>query len=388
MPRSRGMQGGSGLKRNGETARMAESPLPVQATPTRNTRALKVTLIAGAALALLALDLVSIGMRDGAQAFGLAVVLALIPLPYFLSLGLWADRYEPESQRLLLMTFLWGAGVAGFLAGFLNGAGIDIVSDNFGEERGWFFGLTISAPFVEETLKGAVLFLLWWRTSAINGVLDGIVYALMSGLGFAFIENIAYYSREADEGGFPAAFQEFVGRGLLNGLMHPVFTAMTGVGIGLAVLSRRRLVKWLAPIAGLAGAMFLHWLNNSMAGDYVGSQYILVTFLAFLTLIGVALLTMWREGRIVRKHIPPDVLPRDEAKRLFSIRGRVAGTVGAFVRGGWRGLKARDDYIRTITEIAWARHRAGPPSPPAEQPPSEVEAMYRERLRRVEEAAR
>jgi RsiW-degrading membrane proteinase PrsW (M82 family) len=355
-------------------------PLPVPAVPTRNTRALKVTLIVGAALTLLVLDLLSIGMRDGAQAFGLAVALALIPLPYFLSLGLWADRYEPEAPRLLLMTFLWGAGVAGFLAGFLNGAGIDIVSDNFGKERGWFFGLTISAPFVEESLKGAVLFLLWWRTRAINGVLDGVVFALMSGLGFAFIENISYYSREAASGGFPAAFQEFVGRGLLTGLMHPVFTALTGIGIGLAVLSRRTLVKWVAPIAGLLGAMFLHWLNNSMAGNYVGSQYIVVTFLAFLTLIGVALLSMWRERRIVRKHVPPDVLPRDELKRLFSIRGRVAGTVTALVRGGWRGLKARDDYIRTITEIAWERHRAASPGPAAERPPSDVEVAYRSRL--------
>jgi protease PrsW len=354
--------------------------LSVQATPARNTRALKVTLIVGAALTLLLLNLVLIGVSRGAEAFALAVTLALIPLPYFLSLGLWADRYEPESQRLLLMTFLWGAGVAGFLAMFLNGAGIDIASDTFGEERGWFFGLTISAPLVEESLKGAVLFLLWWRTRAINGVLDGIVYALMSGLGFAFIENIGYYSRQATEGGFPAAFQEFIGRGLVNGLMHPVFTALTGIGIGVAVLSRRTVVRWVAPIAGLAGAMFLHWLNNSIAGDYVGTQYILVVFLAFLTLIVVALLTMWRERRIVRKHVPPDVLPPDEVKRLFSIRGRIAGTVSAFARGGWRGLKARDDYIRTVTEIAWARQRAGLPSAPAERPPSNVEAEYRSRL--------
>ena len=352
------------------------------AASARTARALKVTVIIGSALLLLTLDLLLIGMSAGPQAFALAVTLALLPLPYFIGLGLWADRHEPEAPRLLLMTFLWGAGVAGFLAGFLNGAGGDIVSDTFGGETGRFYGLTISAPIVEESLKGAVLFLLWWRTRAINGVLDGIVFALMSGLGFAFIENISYFSRSAVEGGFSAAFDEFTGRGLVLGLMHPVFTALTGIGIGLAVVSRRRLVKWGAPVAGLLGAMFLHWLNNSIAGDYVEWQYVLVLLLAFFTLIGVVLLSMRREGKIVRSHVPPEVLSPAEAKRLFSIRGRIGGALSALFRGGIRGLKARDDYIREVSELSWDRYRARNAPPPA-RAPGEVEARYRSKLEQV-----
>ena len=53
---------------------------------------------------------------------------------------------------------------------------------------------TFGAPFVEETLKGAVLVgLLWRRRQEFDGPTDGIIYAAMVGLGFAMIENVGYY---------------------------------------------------------------------------------------------------------------------------------------------------------------------------------------------------
>ena len=36
------------------------------------------------------------------------------------------------------------------------------------------------------------MLLLWWRRAELDGVLDGIVYAGMVGIGFAFTENILY----------------------------------------------------------------------------------------------------------------------------------------------------------------------------------------------------
>ncbi|MDP9491116.1 MAG: PrsW family intramembrane metalloprotease [Actinomycetota bacterium] len=357
------------------------------AASVRNPRALKVTLIAAAALGLMTIDLLMMGTSTGAWAFAIAIALALIPLPYYVALGLWADRYEPESYRLLLMTFLWGAGVAAFLAGFLNGAGTSIVVESLGEDTGEFYGGSISAPIVEEGLKGSVLFILWWRTTAINSVLDGIIFALMSGLGFAFVEEISYYSQEAAEGGFPAAFTHFIGRGLLLGLMHPVFTALTGIGIGLAVISQRNAVKWIAPAAGLVAAMLLHSLHNSMAGNYVELQYWLLVPLTFFTLIGIVVLSLRRQGKIVREHVPPEVLPPVEASRLFSIRGRISGFVEALRKGGLGGVRARDEYVRAISELAWQRYHSAGPGASSEKRPSEVEASYRERLRRVREAS-
>ena len=53
--------------------------------------------------------------------------------------------------------------------------------------------LAVVAPVTEEATKGAfLLLLLWWRRAELDGVLDGIVYAGMVGIGFAFVENILY----------------------------------------------------------------------------------------------------------------------------------------------------------------------------------------------------
>ena len=379
------MQESRALKGNVESARIV--PLSPAAASVRKPRALKVTLIVAVALALMMFDLLLMGTSAGAWAFAIAIVLALVPLPYYVALGLWADRYEPESYRLLLMTFLWGAGVAAFLAGILNSAGTSIVVESLGEDTGEFYGGSISAPIVEEGLKGAILFILWWRTTAINSVLDGIIFALMSGLGFAFVEEISYYSREAAEGGFPAAFTHFIFRGLLLGLMHPVFTALTGIGIGLAVVSRRNAVKWIAPAAGLVAAMLLHSLHNSMAGNYIELQYWLLVPLTFFTLIGIVVMSLRRQAKIVREHVPPDVLPPDEAERLFSIRGRISDFVKALRQGGFHGIRARDEYVRAISELAWQRYHAARPAASPERQPSEVEASYRERLRRVQQSS-
>ena len=100
---------------------------------------------------------------------------------------LWLDRYEPEPRRLLAAGLLWGGFVATAAALILEGIG------------GIFVGLdsnaslAIVAPVTEEATKGAfLLLLLWWRRAELDGVLDGIVYAGMVGIGFAFVENILY----------------------------------------------------------------------------------------------------------------------------------------------------------------------------------------------------
>ena len=51
----------------------------------------------------------------------------------------------------------------------------------------------VVAPVTEEAAKGLfILLLLWFRRNELDGILDGIVYAGMVGIGFAFTENILY----------------------------------------------------------------------------------------------------------------------------------------------------------------------------------------------------
>ena len=117
----------------------------------------------------------------------LATVLAAVPVVPLVLCYLWLDRYEPEPRRLLLLGLLWGAFAATFGALVVQGIG------------GLFAGVTddvalaVLAPVTEEASKGLfLLLLLSWRRAELDGILDGIVYAGMVGIGFAFTENILY----------------------------------------------------------------------------------------------------------------------------------------------------------------------------------------------------
>ena len=117
----------------------------------------------------------------------------------------------------------------------------------------------VVAPVTEEVTKGAFLvLLLWWRRHELDGVLDGIVYAGMVGVGFAYTENILYLAAAYDgtdglgPGGTTALTSTFVVRCLISPFAHPFFTAFIGIGVGLAIASRRTSVRLLAPVVGLA----------------------------------------------------------------------------------------------------------------------------------------
>ena len=52
------------------------------------------------------------------------------------------------------------------------------------------------APWVEEACKATIIFAIaWWRRHDFNGVIAGVVYGGLTGIGFAFTENIVYYGQ-------------------------------------------------------------------------------------------------------------------------------------------------------------------------------------------------
>ena len=74
-----------------------------------------------------------------------------------------------------------------------------------------------------------------------TAILDGIVYAGMVGIGFAFTENILYLAAAYNgtdgmgPGGTEALTGTFVLRCLISPFAHPLFTTFTGIGVGIAV---------------------------------------------------------------------------------------------------------------------------------------------------------
>jgi len=90
------------------------------------TNVVKVALaIFGVLMALLLglLVLLVIGISTGPVAFMIGLVTATIPVPLYVILVLWIDRYESEPFWMLATAFGWGALVATFFAFLLNTTG-------------------------------------------------------------------------------------------------------------------------------------------------------------------------------------------------------------------------------------------------------------------------
>lgn len=333
------------------------------ATPSANRRTATTLLAVGAGLALVGAacgSFLIIGVEVGALALVTGIVLAAIPVPVYLGLALLLDRYEPEPLQLLALTFLWGAGAATLFALIVNSTGQALISQTFGSDVGQLFGNTISAPIVEESAKATALFFIYkWRRTELDGVLDGIVYAAMVGLGFAFTENVLYYSKALAEGHDVLA-GTFFARGILSPFAHPLFTSLTGIGFGLAARSRSN-ARGLWVLAGLFCAMLLHATWNSSAGDARGTGflgvYALIMFPTFAVVLVLAIVARSREGAAVRERLGPElsggVLSQWDLEALSSLRGRrraVRASVGP-------QRKARKDLYSASVDLAFLRRQ-------------------------------
>lgn len=322
------------------------------------------------ALLLGSIVLLLIGAETGVAALIVAMLFATLPVPVYVMLILWIDRYEAEPIWMLAVAFIWGATVAVFAAYFLNTfTAIAVYIATQSMEAAKLLGAVIIAPFFEETSKGLILFILFfWKKDEFDGVVDGFVYASMVGLGFAMTENFQYYGKVIAHYGLVSGdFRDiYLLRGGLAAYSHPLFTSMTGIGLGISRQSRNGFVKFIMPLIGLGLAMFLHFLWNltaSIARSEVEFflAYLVMMVPIFLITLGIVLFALLREGRVVREYLLPDLqrgfFTQDDYNRLITIRGRLGSSLRAFRGGGFGVWRARMQYNQMASELAFHRHR-------------------------------
>ena len=231
------------------------------------------------------------------------IVLAAVPLAPLISVYMWLDRYEPEPRSLLVLGLGWGAFVA------TSGALVLQLFDTLIFESDDTFTAAVVAPITEEAAKGLfILLLLFYRRHELDGVLDGLVYAGMVGIGFAFTENIlylmaAYIGEDGQSGGIGTAVGLFIIRCVFGPFAHPFFTAFIGIGIGIAVGARSKSMRILAPVLGYLVAVGAHaaWNGSLMLDDgrNAVATYVFLMVPAFLLLSGFAIWSRRREGAVL-----------------------------------------------------------------------------------------
>jgi protease PrsW len=355
----------------GHAHRGAVGPAPVAVPPEllrapRRQGSVVFTAVLAAAMLLGAVVMALVLLASSAPgALVVGVVLAALPVGPVIAAFLWLDRYEPEPLRLLGAAFGWGALVATAFALVLQ------VLDQFvlGTPESW--SAAIVAPVTEEAAKGLfILLLLWARRHEIDGVLDGIVYAGMVGVGFAFTENIlylgaAYMGGDAGPGGIGPTIGTFVVRGIFSPFAHPLFTSLIGVGVGYAVVGRVGVVRVLAPLVGYGLAVTAHAAWNGTA-FFAGGRYFVLTYVflmvpAFLLLVGFAAWARRREGVMLTRALGDaasrGLVPPAEVPWLVRLPARRASRAYARQYGGPGAERAMREYQQQAIELGFLHDR-------------------------------
>jgi RsiW-degrading membrane proteinase PrsW (M82 family) len=353
---------------------MMSQPNPYAPTivirPTRQTSGIRIALAVIALLIAIGLGLLVllvIGVETGPGPFILGFITATIPVPIYLALVLWIDRYESEPAWMLATAFLWGVLVAPFFAFLFNtSAGIIVGAATGDMKAGEVFSVVFSAPVVEETGKAVILFIFFiWCRDEFDGVIDGIVYASLAALGFAMTENVLYYGKAVVENGGAGLTSTFILRGALAPFSHPLFTSLTGIGLGLARQTRNGFAKVVLPFLGLLLAIFMHFIWNGSAAFGGGGAfvltYVIVMVPAFVIMIVIIILGLRREGQVIKEYLLRDLegglFTREEYDQLGSIRGRMGSSYNAFSRGGVSHWRKRMRLNQLASELAFHRSR-------------------------------
>ena len=245
--------------------------------------------------------------------FLVSIILGFIPTLFYASIIYFLDRYEKEPLPLLGAVFTWGAAVAAAGAFVINtsmGEGIILVTHS--ESLANLTTGFMVAPLVEETLKGlAVLLVFWLFHKEFDSILDGIVYAAITALGFAATENAFYiYNLGFLKTGWAGLFSVSFIRVIVVGWQHPFFTSFLGIGLAYARMHKNRAVKILAPIAGWAVSITAHAFHNLLASLGVGLLCILGSVLdwtGWLAMFIFILLMANREKILQRKFLEEEM---------------------------------------------------------------------------------
>jgi RsiW-degrading membrane proteinase PrsW (M82 family) len=242
-----------------------------------------------------------------------SIFLGVIPAIFYASFVYWLDRYEKEPLLLVGGVFLWGAVVAAGGAFILNtvfGIGVFIATGS--EAASSIATGSISAPLVEESLKGlAVLLVFFVFRKEFDNLLDGVVYAGVAALGFAATENSLYIYRGFEAGGVEGGIMLTFIRNIMVGWQHPFYTAFIGIGLAIARETRHTLLKFVAPIAGWTIAVFLHAVHNTTALFLVdlGSLFLfsLVEWFGWFTLFALVVWFIYRERKYLQQYLKEEV---------------------------------------------------------------------------------
>ena len=294
------------------------------------------------------------------------------------------DRNEKEPWRLVLVAFAWGAIVATSLVIWGESLWGAVAERVLVPGPGLDTSIAFSAGLLEEVAKGiAVVLLFLVMRNEFDDVVDGIVYGAAVGIGFNFMESIAYmthlYAIFSPEGvgGYAAGFQWYSRQVLGLFFGHATYTALIGAGVGIARQLPSRRQKVLAISSGFLIAIAAHfswdaWVQffpietSDLGLVEIHLRTLIMTGPFTAAVVALLLSGLVFEGRALAEQIRKEsaqgggaILPTD-VSILTSPWQRLAQRMRALRKGGVRAYFAQGRLQTAQLDLAmerWHRER-------------------------------
>ena len=180
-------------------------------------------------------------------------------------------------------------------------------------------------------------------------MVDGIIYGTFVAIGFAATENVIYYTRFGSDMG-----SIFFLRGVLTPWLHPLFTAMIGIGFGLGREHGSDWGKVVFPIGGYMLGVFLHAWWNGLPQIFPGAFVLnlVVGILMALSFFVLVCLLVYRKGKTIKEYLRDEVLVGTITQEEFDLITSYGGRLKA--RMSWRG-KAGAEFVAAGARLALSK---------------------------------
>lgn len=222
----------------------------------------------------------------------LIMIVALFAIAVVPGLGIsyWIyhqDKYEKEPYLILLACFLWG--FISTIPAVLGQMYFRDTEDPHSLLTTFLFSFFVIA-LTEELSKFFFLRLYAYPKDAFNEPMDGIVYAVMVGMGFATLENILYTFGE--NGGIATA----IGRAFTAVPAHGAFAVMMGAYVGLAKFFPEKRDQYM--LTSIALPVFFHGLYDFflLQKSYEGMAILSIISLSFAITLSRKLIRINQEN--------------------------------------------------------------------------------------------
>lgn len=251
-------------------------------------------MIAGFKLIYLSLKLLTAGIivlsnaRRKGMRFILLFIASIGPGLVWLWLFYRQDRYEPEPVRRVLKVFLAGLLLV-IPAGLLEQIWREQIVDSI-RNADWFSFLGLAflvIALIEEGLKSFALIWMTANSHELNEAVDGAIYGITLGLGFASLENLLW----ANLYGYGVAIL----RAVVTTLAHASFTGWMGYYISKYKLESDR------DVGQLGKGFLLAWASHGAYDFLLFLSNPITSLLAFL-LIAALLVRLYQVMQIQVEH--------------------------------------------------------------------------------------